>query len=319
MRIFSGVKMNRFVKKHYHMISFVILVVIFVAWGVLQSYVFPEGSFGVSAENEGGSSETSLSSSLSSMNTVTETDTSAEDPYLNNDADNSAVVAPAGSDVSVENEPVTDPDPTESAHETKNVETSENIPDTTASPEPETVNEPEPDAAPVEEVILEEGTYGPGEGKMPFDLCLANVRESLNVRSGPGEENEVIAKFLPVDYARVLEKGSEWSLITSGEITGYAHNDYLITGEKAIKKLADSDKLCVTVIKKLINVRAEKSTDAEVLRQAKMGETFKCIPSESDSEWFAIKYDDGNTAYVATTLAHVTAEMDTIDSLTPVG
>ena len=59
--------------------------------------------------------------------------------------------------------------------------------------------------------------------------------------------------------------------------------------------------------------------DAEILRQAKKGETFKCIPSESDSDWFAIIYDDGNIAFVATTLAHVTAEMDELSSLTPVG
>ena len=311
--------MNRFVKRHYHLISFILLAVIFVAWGLLQNQLYPN-----SASNASETSDTDMSTPDSS------------DEFISEKADSNAVTETQNSsgtsdvspdDYASQNDSTDVPSNSSSADNvtTDKLSTAENEePGTDYDTLPEEIDDAIPDdideePEPLKEVVLEEGTYGPGEGKMPFDLCLANVNESLNVRSGPGEEYEIIAKFLPVDYARVIETYSEWTLISSGEITGYAHNDYLITGEKALKKLVNSDKLCVTVTQKLINVRAEKSTDAEILRQAEKGESFICIPSESDSDWFAIKYDDGNTAYVATTLAHVTAAMDTIDSLTPVG
>ena len=305
--------MNRFVKKHYHIISFIILAAIFVAWGLLEDTLISQTT-SIASVSE---SEESIPEKAAVDDMIPEDQTVTSSPSENESDAATENVAPAASTVTADTTPAVDTQVP--AQETY---ADEEIPDTADSidePEPAKEQEPEPVIPPEEEVVLENGTYGPGEGKMPFDLCLANVRESLNVRSGPGEDQEVISKFYPTCYARLVEKGSEWSLISSGEITGYSHNDYLIVGDKAMQKLIDSDKLRVTVTQKLINVRAEKSTEAEILRQAKKGESFKCIPSESDSDWFAIIYDDGNIAFVATTLAHVTAEMDELSSLTPVG
>ena len=307
--------MNRFVKKHYHIISFIILAAIFVAWGLLEDTLISQTT-SIASVSE---SEESIPEKAAVDDMIPEDQTVTSSPSENESDAATENVAPAASTVTADTTPAVDTQVP--AQETY---ADEEIPDTADSiDEPEPAKEQEPESEPVtppeEEVVLETGTYGPGEGKMPFDLCLANVRESLNVRSGPGEDQEVISKFYPTCYARLVEKGSEWSLISSGEITGYSHNDYLIVGDKAMQKLIDSDKLRVTVTQKLINVRAEKSTEAEILRQAKKGESFKCIPSESDSDWFAIIYDDGNIAFVATTLAHVTAEMDELSSLTPVG
>ncbi len=304
--------MNRFVKKHYHIISFIILAAIFVAWGLLEDTLISQTT-SIASVSE---SEESIPEKAAVDEIISEDETVSPSPASNNTDAATENAATAGSTVTPDTTPAVDtPAPAQDTFV-------DEIPDTVDSfdePEPAKEQEPEPVIPPEEEVVLENGTYGPGEGKMPFDLCLANVRESLNVRSGPGEDNEVISKFYPNCYARLVEKGSEWSLISSGEITGYSHNDYLIVGDKAMQKLIDSDKLRVTVTQKLINVRAEKSTEAEILRQAKQGESFKCIPSESDSDWFAIIYDDGNIAFVATTLAHVTAEMNELSSLTPVG
>lgn len=314
--------MNRFVKKHYHLISFILLAMIFVAWGLLETNVLP-GLLGEAPEK----TETMLASAdineeipadeHKEGTDIAEPDHTSDISNNENQSDNPSENLSV-SDKSNDTEPHADtvqPDDIgsdEQAEPSLPAEPEEVSVDGDAAPAGE-------DTAPADDVVLEDGTYGPGEGEMPFDLCLANVRESLNVRSGPGEDNEVIAKFLPGDYARVLEKGTEWSKITSGDITGYAHNDYLITGNKALQKITAADKLTVTVTQKLINVRASKSTEAEILRQAKKDEVFKCIASDSDSDWFAIKLEDGNTGYVATTLAHVTAEMDNIVSLTPVG
>ncbi|MCR5830360.1 MAG: SH3 domain-containing protein [Lachnospiraceae bacterium] len=310
--------MNRFVKNHYHIISFFLLAIIFVAWVFLQNYLYSDTS--VSSASDNSDVSTDLSSPDISGSDTSDNEPAGIDPKVGEGSSTSA----NNNDGPIDIEPVTSDETTVSIHET--ADNSMNAPDDIS------VNDTAPEGDkdldegmsadeqnPVEEIELETGSFGPGEGKMPFDLCLANVRESLNVRSGPGEDYDVIAKFLPVDYARVVERIDEWTMISSGEITGYCFNDYLIVGDKALNKLADKDKLTITVTHKLINIRADKNTEAEILRQAKEGESFKCIPSESDSNWFAIKYDDGNIAYVATTLAQVTAEMDNIDSITPVG
>ena len=324
--------MNRFVKKHYHIISFFLLGIIFVVWVMIQGYIYPDQT-----ELK---SESEISVTNNDQNTGDNIDNAdAIDPsdISDNDSDNIDETHTFNNDKNVPDkdlsnytsvsdelqitddtvgttEDFTDeiPDDVEPDHLSDDAEIE--------AKESDMSNEPEPlDFTPKSNVVLEEGTFGAGDGKMPFDLCLANVHESLNVREAPGEGNEIIAKFLPSDYARVIEESGEWTKITSGEVTGYAHNDYLIKDDKALKKLIDSDKLLVVITERLVNLRAEKSTDADVIREAKKDETFKCIPSESDSNWFAVKNEDGNIAYVATTLAQITADMDTIDSLTPVG
>ncbi|MCR5431188.1 MAG: SH3 domain-containing protein [Lachnospiraceae bacterium] len=311
--------MNRFVKKHYHFISFLILAIIFGAWIMLQSYIYPETTLPTSESTEtnvsAGTSVTSSESTVSSeisQSDVAESVDSGVTPVLSSVSSSDLSTSDPSLPVSPN---ITDDQADDNASDSSSPE-EDYVSAEAAADTNETTPEP---PAPEETVILEEGSYGPGEGKMPFDICIANVRESLNVRSGPGEENEVIAKFLPVDYAHVLERDTEWSHIVSGDVTGYAHNDYLIVGDKAIKKLSDSDKLYVTIDKGTVNIRSEKNTESAALRTAKEGETFKCVPSESDSNWYAVKYDDGNVAYVAVTLAHITVDMDTIDSLTPVG
>ncbi len=325
--------MNRFIKKNYHIISFSLLGIIFVAWVMIQGYIYPDQT---EMKNDTEISLTDTETPFTADTASNEagnvsgtadniTDTVGNTPESTGNLSQSESESPETVIGSDESQTIDDTDSNSDYFMDEipdDIEPGDLTDDTAADiidigGEPD---KPEPiDLTPKSNVVLEEGTFGAGDGKMPFDLCLANVHKSLNVREAPGEDKEIIAKFLPSEYARVIEVAGEWSKITSGEVTGYAHNDYLIKDEKALKKLIDSDKLLVVITERLVNLRADKSTDADVVREAKKDETFKCIPSESDSNWFAVKNDDGNIAYVATTLAQITADMDTIDSLTPVG
>jgi len=285
--------MKRFFSKHYHFVSFFLLVVIFTAWLMVQEYVLPPlftNDSGSIVPNVGTIDPTANKVIASGLNVMAKADDSL-----------------SGSDKA-------QPEASGNAKETPN----NNVPDPpnvddTAVPTPL----PEQDDSP--EITYENIPEGETPSAMPFDICLADVNESLNVRSGPDEKYDVIAKFLPSNYAHIVEKGSSWSKITSGSITGYAHNDYLITGSNAIKKLERSGKLIVKIMMPLVNIRASKSTSADVLGLAKEGETYTCIWADSDSHWLAIKLNDGTTAYVGSSLCTVLADLDEIYSLTPMG
>lgn len=63
-------------------------------------------------------------------------------------------------------------------------------------------------------------------------FAIANVSTSLNIRSGPGVEYEVVGK-IPSEGLMVVqgyEKG--WCAISSGEVAGYVCGDYLCSPEE---------------------------------------------------------------------------------------
>ena len=60
-----------------------------------------------------------------------------------------------------------------------------------------------------------------------YAFTISNVYTFLHVRQEPGLDAQIIAQFLPGTTGYVLEKGSSWSLVRSGSITGYVYNEYL--------------------------------------------------------------------------------------------
>lgn len=306
--------MKDFLKKHYHLFTYISLFVILVIWICIQPPLYSSSSeIDDTKESENIIDDTKDNTLDEAVSTSDEEGTDGTDSSATTDVPNTSA------------EDMADESETDS---TSNMD----IYDTTYFPGDEETDDPDDleagiddeDSSPAEDeqedvVPDPEAVEGVEPGKAPFDLCLANVNESLNVRTGPSEEYEIIAKFRPDSYARILEASEEWSKIESGDVTGYANNRYLITGDKAFKKIKEKANLTITVTQKLINIRKEPGTDSEILRHAKKDEVFEYVPDKSNSDWFAIIYDDGSTAYVATTLAHVTCDMKTIDSLTPVG
>ena len=60
-----------------------------------------------------------------------------------------------------------------------------------------------------------------------YAFTTLNVDTSLNVRQEPNLDAPIIARFSPGTTGYVLEQGSAWSLVRSGDITGYVSNEYL--------------------------------------------------------------------------------------------
>ena len=140
----------------------------------------------------------------------------------------------------------------------------------TPTPSPTPSPTPTPTAAPVTRVR--------------FGYCVANVIESLKIRSGPGLDYPVIAKIGSNGYARILERGGSWTKIQSGDYTGYASNDYLLFDNDAIDRCRSLDALYIKVTAHIMNIRAGKGTEFDIVGTAEQGQRFEFIPEKSTSD-----------------------------------
>ncbi len=104
------------------------------------------------------------------------------------------------------------------------------------------------------------------EPESEFDnKCIANVEETLNIRSNPSAEAEFVGQMNNGAIAIVEGTEGEWTKIKSGDVEGYVLTEYVLTGASAEEFAKNYVTLCGTVLEDGVNIRAEKSTEAEIL------------------------------------------------------
>ena len=104
------------------------------------------------------------------------------------------------------------------------------------------------------------------EEKSKFeDKCIADVEETLNVRKGPSTDTDFVGSMNPGAIATVLGVEGEWTKIKSGDVEGYVLSEFVKTGESAEELAQEYVTLRGTVLEDGVNIRSEKSTDAEIL------------------------------------------------------
>ncbi|WP_099467223.1 cell wall hydrolase [Konateibacter massiliensis] len=130
------------------------------------------------------------------------------------------------------------------------------------------------------------------------DKVMANVEESVNIRSDANEEAEVVGKLYKGAEGDILEKGDEWTKISSGSVTeGYVKNEYLAFDDEA-QALAEQDgQLVATVNTDALRIREEASEDGAVLDMAENGEELDVIEEEGD--WVEIQFGSDTSAFVS--------------------
>ncbi len=152
---------------------------------------------------------------------------------------------------------------------------------------------------------------------IPFSkLVMANVEEAVNVRSEASENGELIGKLYKECAGEILEKGSEWTKIKTGELTGWVKNEYLLFGSDA-RTLAESvvTKTAISLTESL-RVRKEPNESAGVYGLLAKGDEIEAVKEEGD--WVAVQYSDGTTGYVASQYVTVSDELgkgETIEAI----
>lgn len=123
------------------------------------------------------------------------------------------------------------------------------------------------------------------EEKSKFeDKCIADVEETLNVRKGPSTDTEFVGSMNPGAIATVLGVEGEWTKIKSGDVEGYVLSEFVKTGESAEELAQEYVTLRGTVLEDGVNIRSEKSTDAEILVVLDKDDTITVLenPEEED-------------------------------------
>ena len=139
--------------------------------------------------------------------------------------------------------------------------------------------------------------------KVESNQVVANIDSYLNIRSEASEDAEVVGKFYTGNVGTIVEKGDQWSLVSSGNAYGYVNNDYLLFGSDAESYIENNCDQVAKVTAETLNVRAEESTDSEVLSQSDEGDAFTILSQEGD--WIKVAASEDTVGYVAKDYVYV--------------
>ena len=145
------------------------------------------------------------------------------------------------------------------------------------------------------------------------NLGIANVDNNLNIRAIAAEDGKLIGKLPKNAACEVLDDDGTWAHIKSGKVEGYVSMEYLFTGISAKRK---AEELAVTVARVTtdsLKVRAEASTESEVITLVPNGEELEVVSVEGD--WVKVYLDD-EEVFVSADYVQVSSELATAITMT---
>lgn len=128
------------------------------------------------------------------------------------------------------------------------------------------------------------------------NLGVANVTNYLNVRKKPGMDGKIVGKLPMNAGCEILGKSGDWYKIKSGKVSGYVSAEFLLTGQKALKRAKKAIATIATVTCDQLKVRREPNTECEVLSRVAKGENLEVI--SVNKGWVAININS-NLGYVS--------------------
>ena len=140
------------------------------------------------------------------------------------------------------------------------------------------------------------------------DLIMVKSTSVLNVRSEASADAEIVGKLYRDCGGIALERGEEWSLIQSGDLTGYCSNEYLLFDDEAVEFAKEVGTMSATVTTNCVNLYSEASSDSEIIGFASLNTVFEVIYEEG-SDWLCIAYDEYD-GFVKTEYVNVEFDID---------
>lgn len=157
----------------------------------------------------------------------------------------------------------------------------------------------------VDEMTKEELVQFAHEYEEKYSLVMADVNESMNIRQEPSADSEKVGLLYADCGGTILEREDGWTKIQSGNLIGWANNDYLIFEEEAIQMSQEVGVYQATVHASGLNIRKEPATDAGIWAQAEEGDVYEAVIENTTDEWVAIDYA-GALGYISS--KYVTTE-----------
>ena len=144
------------------------------------------------------------------------------------------------------------------------------------------------------------------------NLVMADVNNALNVRLEPSTDSEKVGKLYKDCGGIILERRDGWTKIQSGELIGWASDEYLLFGEEA-EELASSVGITVAHIDDGLNVRKEPSLEADIYGVLPKGDTVEVI-SVGEDGWACIDYE-GQDGYVSMDFVTIEFKIDSGETM----
>ena len=132
-------------------------------------------------------------------------------------------------------------------------------------------------------VPTEEGEY--------LNMAFSDTDDYTYIRSAPDENSGWVGKLYQDSAAQVLEYLDGWTKIRSGSAEGYVPSDALITGEAAAERAKEYENHTVTVTAYCLNVMDGQGTQAGILTQVGLGETYE-VTGEPVDGWYPVQVGD---------------------------
>ena len=125
---------------------------------------------------------------------------------------------------------------------------------------------------------------------------------TLNIRKKGSINAKIVGKMKKGNIATVLKKGSEWSKVRSGNVTGYVKNQYLVFGDEIENFAKQNVKKVAKIQTETLRVRKKASTDSKIVTLVSEDDKLK-VKKQTD-DWAKVKVD-GQTGYVSKDYAKV--------------
>lgn len=145
------------------------------------------------------------------------------------------------------------------------------------------------------------------------DLVMVDVQVALNVRAEAGEESDKVGVLYKDCGGRILERKDGWTRLKSGDLIGWASDEYLLFGEDAAAMADDVGNQIVTIETEILRVRTDPNSDAEVVGLLTGDDELEIIEF-IDDDWISVDYE-GETRYVSSEYVNVDFHIDEGETL----
>lgn len=144
------------------------------------------------------------------------------------------------------------------------------------------------------------------------NLVMADVKNTLNVREEPTSDSAKVGYLYSDCGGEILERRDGWTKIQSGNLVGWACDDFLLFGEEA-EELAESVGISMaTISTETLRVRKEPNTESGIYGLVAVGEKYEAV--SQDEEWVCIDYE-GKDAYVSAQYVDIEFIIDSGETL----
>lgn len=159
-----------------------------------------------------------------------------------------------------------------------------------------------------EEAIEELTQIAEEEAGHKSDLVMADVKVALNVRAEASEDSEKVGLLYKDCGGKILEQKDDWTKIQSGDLVGWASNEYLLFDEDAEELAGEVGNMIVYIETETLRVRQEPDLGSEVIGIMGLYDSLDVI-EVVDDEWISVDFEN-EVAYVSSEFVNMDFHID---------